>query len=160
MSSTTLIPNNQVTIFLVGKFNGDKSGNKTFFGFTEAAVASRISFEALDITGTTGFRFWYGTSGFIDSTQSIANNFIISAVKDSNTQYLYMNGALSVSGANAQSLTSFSNQLTVGGYRPQASALAAKSYIGEVIMFNRALSDFERQQIEQYLSKKWGIKLA
>jgi prepilin-type N-terminal cleavage/methylation domain-containing protein len=32
-------------------------------------------------------------------------------------------------------------------------------YIGEIIIFSRVLSDFERTQIEQYLSKKWGIKL-
>jgi len=34
-----------------------------------------------------------------------------------------------------------------------------KGNIGEIIIFTRALSTFERQQVEQYLAKKWSIKL-
>ena len=32
--------------------------------------------------------------------------------------------------------------------------------IAEIIIYNRAVTDFERQDIEQYLSKKWGIDLS
>ena len=35
-----------------------------------------------------------------------------------------------------------------------------KGYIGEIIMFNRALSNTERADIELYLSTKWNIKLS
>ena len=31
--------------------------------------------------------------------------------------------------------------------------------IGEVIVYDRALSTFEREQIEEYLSQKWKIDL-
>jgi len=34
-----------------------------------------------------------------------------------------------------------------------------QGYIGEIIMFNRALSDDERTDVELYLSTKWKIKL-
>jgi len=33
-------------------------------------------------------------------------------------------------------------------------------YIGEVLVFNTALTTFQRQQIETYLSKKWGVALS
>lgn len=32
--------------------------------------------------------------------------------------------------------------------------------IGEIIIFNRGLKNEERQAIENYLSKKWGIKIS
>jgi len=47
----------------------------------------------------------------------------------------------------------------IGGYCNVAQALY-QGDLGEIIIYNRALSDFERQQIEQYLSKKWAIKLS
>jgi hypothetical protein len=31
--------------------------------------------------------------------------------------------------------------------------------IAEIIIYSRALTDKERQGVETYLSKKWGIKL-
>jgi hypothetical protein len=34
-----------------------------------------------------------------------------------------------------------------------------KGYIAEIIFYTRALSDKERQEVELYLSKKWGIKI-
>lgn len=40
-----------------------------------------------------------------------------------------------------------------------SGTLNAAIELGEVIFYTRSLSDFERGQIEQYLSKKWGIKL-
>ncbi|MBM5781912.1 MAG: LamG domain-containing protein [Pelagibacterales bacterium] len=34
-----------------------------------------------------------------------------------------------------------------------------QGYIGELIVFSRALNDEERKSVEKYLSQKWGIPL-
>ena len=35
-----------------------------------------------------------------------------------------------------------------------------KGDIAEIIMFNRALSEKDRQSVESYLSKKWSIRIS
>ncbi len=49
-------------------------------------------------------------------------------------------------------------------YAGSKIALCYSSYykgdIAEIIMFNRALSDKDRQAVENYLSKKWAIKIS
>ena len=32
--------------------------------------------------------------------------------------------------------------------------------IGEIVIFNRPLKNVEKQEIEKYLSQKWGVKLS
>jgi len=59
--------------------------------------------------------------------------------------------------------TSATGSLMIGKADKSAPAFfgtTAAGYIGELIIFDRALKDEERKSIEGYLGKKWGISVA
>jgi prepilin-type N-terminal cleavage/methylation domain-containing protein len=156
LTSSDIMTNGQFTIFMVGKFNSTKSGGGVMFGFVEPTT----TIPKLDLEyNTIGATIYYGNNvpNYVTGTKSITNNFILSGTKDSGTLYLYINGALDNSVAIAPT-SAYSAPITIGGFTT-AGALSSNINVGEIIIFSRNLSDFERQQIEQYLSKKWGIKL-
>lgn len=51
-----------------------------------------------------------------------------------------------------------SNPLTIGK-NTNISSAASSSNLFEIIIFNRHISDLERQKVELYLAKKWGLNL-
>jgi prepilin-type N-terminal cleavage/methylation domain-containing protein len=70
---------------------------------------------------------------------------------------IYTNGILSINDSSQKTpLTKYPNS-SIGyyGYPSYYQGL-----ISEIIFYTRALSDKERQEVETYLSKKWGIKLS
>jgi len=46
------------------------------------------------------------------------------------------------------------------GQTPGVPAQVFDGLIGEILIYNKALTDTERQEVEQYISKKWRITLA
>jgi len=76
----------------------------------------------------------------------------------SSTQTLFVNGTAKATGATtgAFGYTSYG----IGNY--SAAPGASEPFIGkisEILIFNTAVTTFQRQQIEIYLSKKWGLPL-
>jgi hypothetical protein len=67
---------------------------------------------------------------------------------------LFSNGALLASGTATPSL-GWGGTLNISGYTDDAAAQEADCEIAEVVMYNRKLSDAERQQVEKYLREKW-----
>jgi len=59
----------------------------------------------------------------------------------------------------SQGLTGFNNA-TFGLYGTTPNDTYYKGNIGEIIIFSRAVKTEERQSIENYLSKKWKIKIS
>jgi len=51
------------------------------------------------------------------------------------------------------------NPLRIGGAFGGANSERVDGYIGEIIIFDRALSDAEVEDVNNYLSRKWGISL-
>jgi prepilin-type N-terminal cleavage/methylation domain-containing protein len=89
-----------------------------------------------------------------------ANKFqIFSSVYNQDTITIYINKNYWVGGGS--SVTPIDNRQTnnfIGrGNRPSATYLIGS--IAEIIIFNRNLLNSEREDIENYLSKKWSIKL-
>ncbi len=72
----------------------------------------------------------------------------------------FQNGAAGtqVSTASRPSI-SVTSPLLVGKTSTSDAAAYFKGYIGEIIIFDRALKKEERQSIENYLGKKWGITM-
>jgi hypothetical protein len=66
-----------------------------------------------------------------------------------------------VNGVNGTTTTSLSrNQLSRIidiGYVRRTNSLFMTGYVYEIIHFNYALSEFQLQQVEGYLTKKWGL---
>lgn len=67
----------------------------------------------------------------------------------------FANGALVGSAANVDGIsTTYGSTLFVGAL--SSSSNFGNVDIGEVIYFSRALSNYDRQHVENYLRKKWG----
>ena len=71
---------------------------------------------------------------------------------------LFVNGTEVASGKTGATPTNKDSNfpLCIGG-APLGYPMSG--YIGEIIIFKKLLSNFERGEVDKYLSKKWGIKL-
>jgi hypothetical protein len=88
------------------------------------------------------------------STISRTHSFVFS--KESG-RALYTNGGTGTINTTLTSpLISYPGS-SIGNYR--AGMNLYQGYLAEIIFYSRALSNKERQEVELYLSKKWGIKL-
>lgn len=95
-------------------------------------------------------------SGYVD------NNNIITITQNgyaANSTTLYENGK--VLGTFSPNTTSTWDDagLTIGGNGNTTSGENFTGNVGELIIYNSVLSTKEREQIENYLSKKWRIKI-
>ena len=78
------------------------------------------------------------------------------AVWDGTKQSIFLYGYNAVQRAQATNLVSWSNG-AIGGYTGGGSSFYSGN-LGEIIFFKPALSATSRQQVEGYLSYKWGIQ--
>ena len=85
--------------------------------------------------------------------------FIAVSEYDGTNGYLWKNGS---TGSLASSSSTGTFAVTKYGIGNQANNSGEYwiGYIGEVIVYNTALTTTQRQQVESYLSKKWGISVA
>ena len=160
----------QVTAFLVqNAFSVDTSSTTISWvattnntdGGTEVA---RFNFHAPG--GTSVVFDYYNTLVSVSGHIPIANvanfldrNKIISAIRNSNYTDIRINyneRSANRSDANSVFSQSLISPLVVGKFRKD-STYFFNGYIVEIIIFNRALSESERYEVEKYLSQKWGI---
>ncbi len=148
---------------------------------TASTVNLQLSTSAISTTG------WTYCDGNTQITSASTCNFEAATTPTAASQsyvvsLVYNHGSDGNGGNTSQGLTFFQNgyfsgqvdtlndgvapvavtsPLLVG--RPSASAVSATDYfhgyIGEIIIFDRALKKEERQSIEAYLGKKWGIAM-
>lgn len=154
--STT--PNGNNTIFVVSKRNTETGSQEIIFGATES---SSVRWQ-LRYTATSGaVAYWNSTSA--PGTEAVSTS-------NTNTNFniirASVNGAtLSVS-VNNTNTASNSNAVAENGINSAflGTTTAASSWliggIAEVIIYNRFLSSAEVSQVQNYLSKKWGITLS
>lgn len=126
------------------KQNSATAGNLDItFGGTNVAVAS---------SPTAGVSFANGNPNVMSFVYSKADAKV----------YVYRNG-VAFNDATGTALVAASTPsvgtLTIGSSN-NASAMSNGSDVGEVIIFNRKLSDAERKEIETYLGAKWKIKVS
>ncbi len=74
---------------------------------------------------------------------------------------LYTNGQAETLSQSTSSMIGGAGSFTVGAYHDIDNDIIAQwyGYIAELIVFNDIISNDDRQQIEKYLSQKYGIKL-
>ena len=75
---------------------------------------------------------------------------------NSNTMAFYLNGTVKASGSTQSGTTAVTKTLYING-RGGANSVSYNAYLGELIIFNTALSATNRQTIESYLAQKWGL---
>jgi len=116
-------------------------------------------------SGNTNFAAFYGNGGGWNNTNDFGSDaklapnvpYILSNTLSGNTSNGYVNG-VNVGTSTETNGKTFSLGYTVG--QQTSGGQNWDGYIGEIIIFNRAVTDTERKQVEAYLSKKWGIKVA
>ena len=96
----------------------------------------------------------------VGSSKTLAIRY---AYSNAGLSSMYLNGNLandsSYSAANIVGIDSSSIYMLIGNLLPNNSARPFLGSISEIIIFERALKDEERKSIEQYLGKKYNIKV-
>jgi len=101
-----------------------------------------------------------GSQSAISTAALVANTpYILSAIDNASNIVLYKNGASAVS-VSTTSADKTLGVLNIGSYNDGSTrSRYLTGYVGEIIIFDRALKAEERQSIESYLGKKWGIRI-
>jgi hypothetical protein len=113
----------------------------SFGGFTEGVERLRVQYSATSTTPT--------------------GPLVVSVVRSSSGLYVFIDGTQRSSYVNGATYGTSPKATTikaVGGYGSGTFNLSG--WIGEVLCYDRALSASDRNQIEKYLGKKWGITVA
>ena len=146
--------NNAFTIIAVAKSDGVTSSNGS------ALISNGDSGGYSYVINSSGERqLVFPGSATLTSTSATAstNPEVISVTYEGGTDgiaKLFTNGVAESMNASTATATAPDGALYVGG---NPSDMPWKGYVGEVIVFNRLLSDNERKQIEQYLGQKYKI---
>ncbi len=94
-------------------------------------------------------------------TDFLNQNKIITFVKNGPNVKIKINSAIMANSSNSDNSidTSLSADFSIGRYPPANYSYCFRGYIGEFIVFKKALTDAEINDVEKYLSKKWSIKI-
>lgn len=133
--------NDPCTVFVVGARSSTAAAHTYFDGGGTAGFIRGT-------TATPKYRIWNGTATGTSDTSWHQ----ISAVANGASDALYVDGAtvIAASAQGAPAITAF----TIGG--DSAGGNYFQGDISEVLIYNLALSDPNRQLVEAYLKAKWG----
>lgn len=131
-------------------------------GTTAAILSQQGSITNNYLTYYTANKYSIGNTGVgsINSTGTYptANVPLLQATtrNTGNVFSLYTNGGADGGGTNAYSFTT--NNLRIGN-RAASADIPFNGYINEVIVYNRALTTTELNQVQSYLALKYGVTL-
>jgi hypothetical protein len=146
------------TIFVV-EARGSNKATHFFLGGAGTAVNSRLHVgyrSNYTITLAHFYRDLDKTVPNFASQVGVAHSFIFSKV---NGKAIWTNGGGKVfnqEDSAKEPLISYANSVIAGNNEANTYFIGN---LAEIIFYTRALTDQERQGVEAYLSKKWGIKL-
>ncbi len=157
LSTSNIASENEITIFVVQNV---KSSNLATFTINSSTQNAANSGERIMLNAyyNNHFYFDFGNYNSLDrvtknytSQSYLAKPQLISAIKNGNNSSFYINSKLEETQNTTSSLnTSLERYLEIG--------TSFDGYIGEILIFNRALKARERMLIERYLLNKWKIK--
>ena len=137
---------------------------------TAGTIISKSTNFQLKVTGSDQWQFCAGGVCYESSASATANGSYVVSVVFNNTSSenastdtlggvnFFQNGtALSQEATTADSSSNVTS-LTVGNVST-GTADYLEGNLGEVIVYDRSLKQEERQSVEEYLGKKWGIKV-
>jgi prepilin-type N-terminal cleavage/methylation domain-containing protein len=151
-----IVSSDQATVFMVqNNFSGDDStttfcwNNGDYRFQSHAQEGGRVLID-------------YGNPGRT-STATLTNflnqNKIITFVKNDSNVKIKINAEILANSTSSATIDmSLSADFSIGKYTTDDNYFFW-GYIGEFIVFKRALTDAEINDVEKYLSKKWAIKI-
>jgi hypothetical protein len=90
-----------------------------------------------------------------------ANETAVFTLTNSGTQVInYKNGQAGSTTAISAGLSATFQRLYISGRIDSAATNPVSQDVGEVLVYTRVVSAAERQRIERYLGKKWGVTVA
>lgn len=105
--------------------------------------------------------FWTGNGSAWnqtnDSNFSFNQPFLITARRDDTTSKIYTNTVLGATTTEPYVINNAGD--SYNNFYIGASSIGFDGYISEIIMFNRALNDEERGEVESYLAEKYRIEI-
>jgi hypothetical protein len=143
--ATTLPSSNAESGFIVASFTNVTNANSMLCGPTFGGRQFRVQ-------GGTIQTVRQGVANVLTSGSALANNtqYLLEYTNNATTLTHFLNGSTYASGAAQAYNTAVATN--IGG--------PAESMVGslrEVVIFNRAVTLQERQQMEGYLARKWGL---
>lgn len=146
-----VISSTPCTIIIVAKFSSSEEIGVIFEQYdTYDNIALYRGFNG----GTSrNFRLYNGADLTSSATTNDNQAYIFEAIVNGSNSYLYLNGSQTAFG-NAGNLIPEGNYY-LGYWRGGNAARTMK--IAEVIVYNRAITTQERQQVESYLNAKYNI---
>jgi len=156
-SGAVSITGNTITTFAVIIIPGNASGNARIVSLGVGTDIGSQSYviPLYQLNGTTNLATY--RNGLLTSITNTTTNspILASSTYDNTNGYIYLNGGTptSYSSSGAFGITSYGIGRFVG-----SASLFFTGYIGEVIIYNTALTTVQRQQVEGYLAWKWGTQ--
>jgi prepilin-type N-terminal cleavage/methylation domain-containing protein len=154
---------NNLTIFLVIRFKAVSTTDFDAIIMTNGPwVANNVHFQTAP-TSPQFLRFsllgW--TALNLDSTQGLVNNrnYLFSVVDNSSSMKYYFDGTLQTQSTIPTVPKRFSTFCVGCWFDGGGRQRYLDAFIAEIIMYDRALTNEERIDVEKYLAKKWAIKL-
>jgi prepilin-type N-terminal cleavage/methylation domain-containing protein len=164
LSSTreiSLISN--LTIFLVIKFKAVSTGDFDAIIMTNGPwITNNVHFQTLPSSSPIlRFSLLGWTALQLDSTQSLVNNrnYLFTVVDNSSSMKYYFDGTLQTQSTIVTVPKRFSTFCIGCWFDGSNRQRYLDAYIGEIIMYDRALNNEERFDVEKYLARKWALKL-
>ena len=150
--ATVPFNNMPYTVFFVSR--ADSMCNCGILG--SGTYSTNNATNAFRYDGANGLNnYWWYVDLYMPNTITLKKLTIIDITYDLAKREGYVDGVLKVTTPSSnRASTSINN--TIGRTLPGEFLIGS---IGEIIIFDRALNTEERKSIENYLSKKWSIKL-
>jgi len=164
----TLTGNPDFTMFVVAKVMGGDYG--PFINFGGASSCSWLAFardNAASENGQIFTGFYGGGQHYLHETLGTGNKYVIHVWRRDSGSGSNNNKTGNTAFVNGVSQTLVSEDTTCTPNVTETILSVGKdgvdnyltANIGEIIIYDRALKTVEREEIEEYLSTKWGIKL-
>lgn len=161
----------QISMFAVVMPQNLSNGTSRFFIITNGPwVSGHVSLFINQPSGGLGNRVgysnWWGSGSSIppiytSARASVGAPYVISQTHDESNLRIFLNGGFSNSNTPPVSIKGNSNEFYIGTYINSGTRVESfNGYIGEIIIFNRALTTEERESVEEYLGKKWGVTIS
>ncbi|MCS7074757.1 MAG: LamG domain-containing protein, partial [Bacteroidia bacterium] len=156
-NSASLNPPNQLTLFVVGKYNGATSwqtfvNKSTNSSFNDGYAISR---------NNTANQFLFYINNYTQNVATAAlaqNTFgIISGLYNQVSVQAWLNGTQIATDPFAGSISNTSTPMYVGAYNGGGYL---NGDIAEIVMYNTALNAVQRILVENYLSSKYNLAIA
>jgi hypothetical protein len=145
--ASTFMATANVTIFAVAKYNSGTYG---------AIITSKGSGDTSPSIQHLNGTWQVSAVSSVATIGSASSHAVLTGVINASAPSAFQNGLFGGSNAASGTLSSDATATCIGTYR-SAVANVLNGTIGEIVVFNTALSAADRARVEAYLAQRWGI---